>query len=240
MAGPYDTMKMSAGSPRNPIADLAFPIGPYTTWTDQPSPLGTRVEIDGRVFQMAYATEDLAEGDLCTHLPEAQAIAAAEFVAAAAGSTVLTISAAGVAVNEFQNGYLLITAGAGLGQLRKVMSNTATTLTLYHELTTAIDATTSVGLLFNSPFVVRQSNSGQAEAIMGNAPVAVDMSVAPYFLLQREGLGVCQAGTTTIDIGEHVTIASDDDGSGETDNVVSTQGVALNDAADGVFAPVMK
>ena len=236
-----DCMGIMAGAPRSIIANIPFPKGPYTTWDEQLLALGVLVEISGRTFRFAYANEDLSPGDLGVWVPATQAVAVTEFVAAAIGSTKITISTAGITANDFQNGFLCITDGAGAGQQRQIKSHTATVLTLYYEIDTAIDATTTVGYLVNNPYVIGQHNAGQTEIPMGQVPLTV--ASGDYFLLCVGGLRMMQTGVTTLAAGKSVVAATDDDGSVQVakegvNNFPAILGQAAITTADGLFGVI--
>ncbi|MEI7666951.1 MAG: hypothetical protein WCI65_12975 [Synechococcaceae cyanobacterium ELA263] len=66
--------------------------------------------------------------------------------ATAGGANTLTNAAKNWTTNQWANSQLRLTAGSGAGQIRTVLSNTATTLTLSSAWSTAPDATTQYSL----------------------------------------------------------------------------------------------
>lgn len=67
--------------------------------------------------------------------------AATLFTATSATSTTITLTAAGWTVNAFAEAYVEITGGVGVGQVRRIVSNTATVLTVSPAFVTTPDAT---------------------------------------------------------------------------------------------------
>ena len=229
--------------------------------------IGRKMEMgDGRVFRYCKAGEAITIGDLIAASSDPLVISATFFGASksdapvagsggAIGDTrieVFDLASGSATANEYQDGFLVITAGTGAGQMFKVRANTVLSSTeaagryvyIYDGLITALD-NTSVGLLIKSPYdgvIVADANT--KEVPLGIACTACDSE--SFFWICTCGPAPLQAGTQTIDVGEPVIVADDDAGSGcvlacsgNSQDLFVAIGSGLGDVADGSFGPVM-
>jgi hypothetical protein len=163
----------------------------YAVSTEAKAPLGTRIEVGDRVFYYAQASASVNAGQvLCSTSPTAShqsgilAVAATSADAKAISAT----SSADVAANLYEEGYFGEAAGAGEGQLYRVLSNSSGgagfEVVLYDRLQTAITSGTGYFLVQNkykNVFV----GSEALDAPVGVAPVNVTSGA--YFWLQTWG-----------------------------------------------------
>ena len=116
------------------MGDKGIPTPP-TVWKDKLRdtgtkklyPLGTeRSTFDGDLYVYVKAgSTALAAGRFCTYLTTGtneQTVT----VAHAIGTTRVTVTAASISANDFEDGYLVVTAGTGIGECYRIKSNTAT------------------------------------------------------------------------------------------------------------------
>lgn len=134
-----------------------FDLNPYAESAVQQHQLGLKAEsADGRIFRYAQLGEIVAAGEL-TVAPaiDALEINMAVTVAAAAGAKQVTFThAATTAVaNEYAEGYMIVSAGTGLGQIFRVGAHKALTsggtssvLNLLDPIVVALDTTSTIDL----------------------------------------------------------------------------------------------
>ncbi len=166
--------------------------------TTQKNQIGRKVTFtDGREFVYVATAADLAAGDVLVSTPNAQAITAGQIATThAIGSEVLTITGAGVTLNEYAGGYLAVTSSTGVGYLYRVKSNTATasgvyTVTLKDALLVAV-GTGTVGSLYVGLYD-NVAQGGVAGVPVGVAVVPTTAATAgatQYFWIQTKGLAV--------------------------------------------------
>lgn len=114
-------------------------------------------------------------------------------VAATQYSRQVTITAAGVSANDFEDGWLVVAAGTGIGEAYKIRSNTATsggtiTVNLYDAIATAWSTTDTYVALYPSPYNAVVVNPTDAQ----QKPVAVpwrSITAEYYFWGQVSGKG---------------------------------------------------
>jgi len=107
---------------------------------------------DGIVGEFVTISDAVFTGNLCTLTvaPTQNAYTAFAGVATNADITspnTIGKTAAGFTTNEFQDDYVVLTEGTGAGQIRKVTSNTFTTLTVDYAWSVVPDATTDFAIL---------------------------------------------------------------------------------------------
>lgn len=146
------------------------------------NPLGAVVELDdGRAFRYVKFFEQPAVGMLMT--PKLALVN--QDVDAAASDNTMTGTADFVASAYSDSGYFVtIDANTGIGQTKRIKSNTANVLTLYSAWDVAIDATSDYQVF--SPFVVEMTDAA-CEAVAGIAISAI--SAGEYGWMQIGGLG---------------------------------------------------
>ena len=119
--------------------------------------LGTRLVIGDRVFRYALAgATNLTAAYVCG-MPGALTSEDTVTVAHAIGTMTVTVTASGIAANQFAEGYLVVDEGTGAGETYKIKSNTATsggliTCTLYDGLVTAWSTSDTDVTLIGSPY----------------------------------------------------------------------------------------
>lgn len=127
---------------------------------------------DGNIWRYCQASStELAAGLFCTGIltpVNEQTVT----VAHAIGVKVVTVTAAGVSVDDYRDGYLVVTAGPGAGECHRIKSNTATSggtiqVTLYTGITVAWTTSTDVDI-FVAPFgtIVVCPTDGQQLAVV--------------------------------------------------------------------------
>jgi hypothetical protein len=138
---------------------------------------------DGRIWAYSKAgAVALTPGLFCTFITTAvneQTVT----VAHAAGTTEVTVTAAGATADQFKDGYLMVSAGAGAGEVYRIRSNTAavanlTTITLWDNdgLVTAWNTGTTDVNVYPNPYngVIVCPTDGQQHAVcLPQGPVAI-------------------------------------------------------------------
>ena len=132
------------------MGDAGIP-GPPTVWEDNLRDIGTtklyavgteRKTFDGDLYVYVKAgATNLAASNFCTYLTTG-ANEQTVSVAHAIGTTEVTVAETTCSANDYQDGYLVVTAGTGIGECYRIKSNTAsdgtnTVYTLYEGLATA-------------------------------------------------------------------------------------------------------
>jgi hypothetical protein len=187
---------------------LVYPQGLYEESATQKCRLGLiRPLDDGRVFIYASITAAaITAGAFVSKVqtPVDATIAAADAALNLIGRKEITLTIAGATANLYADGWILIKAGAGIGEMYKVRGNTATgdpatgraTFYLYDALrTTHVAASTTVAahqspyanLLIN-PAVANEAATTQ-ETVLGLTHMAMgNSSAVSYVWLQKEGI----------------------------------------------------
>ena len=118
--------------------------------------LSDRLVIGDRVFHYGKAGATLSAGKVAQ---SAQALVTEDTVTVAhgIGTTEVTVTAASVAVNDYESGYLTVDEGTGAGETYKIKSNTATAdgvivCTLYDGLVTAWSISDTDVTITTSPY----------------------------------------------------------------------------------------
>jgi hypothetical protein len=186
-----------------------FVQGLYEESATKKQKLGTkRVLDDGRVYRYASITAAaIAAGLLVSKVqtPVASTIAAADAAINLVGEKEITLTTAGATANLYEDGWIVLSAGTGLGEMYKVRGNTATgnpstgraSFQLYDALrTTHVTATTTVNL-YQSPYknllinpAVADQDATTNETAMGATIMACGNATAvSYLWLQTSGVG---------------------------------------------------
>ena len=201
--------------------------------------IGTRAYFeDGRVYYFARntASSTLAIGEVAVR-PERVANHTNLAVAAAGGAagqnvvSSITVGATALTEGQYRHGFLAVTDGLGQGQLFRIRSHAAfdasatdVSVTLYDNIATALDATSTVSFVFNAYDVPQQGNTDQADVLVGVATttIAAGNTTAQYGWLQTwgEGLVLCDEAVATV--GQAITIGTSVAGSAEEDDTATT------------------
>ena len=190
------------------LLTTGFAQGLYDVEATQMHPLGTvRFSQDGREFHYAraggvalaagYPTEGMA-----TVAGQTTMVATAAF---AIGTKTMTFTnnATAVTTNQYREGYMIVSAGTGIGQMFQVESNAAEstgtgtlTVTIKETLRVALDTTSYVDLIYN-PFDLIVVSTTNAKVPAGIPVAAVPIS---YYYWSQTGGIACgfMAGTEPV------------------------------------------
>jgi len=136
---------------------------------------------DGRKFRYCRAVATMVTGDCYSSAAQdAQFQSMATAVLTAIGGTVISVTNGTTAVtaNMFDEGYLMVSAGTGIGQSSRILSHTtgASGATIYYTiedpLKVATDVATSTITVIRNPFVDM--------VIQASTPVAPGIGIAQY------------------------------------------------------------
>ncbi len=163
--------------------------------SDQRHPLGTVAYTpDGRKFRYAKAGTSALSPALFNTYITTPTHEDTVTIAHAAGTQTVTVTASGVSASDFKDGYLVVSAGTGIGEVYKIKSNTASdssskiTITFYpgDELVTAWDTSDTDVDVFPNPYngLVVCPTDAQQHAV-GVALTTIDASY--YFWAQTQG-----------------------------------------------------
>jgi hypothetical protein len=161
-----------------------------------------RITADGRKFRYAKAGGTAMSAGSLGMAPAA--VAAHQNLSAtpaAIGDRVLslTVGAAAVAENAYEDGYLQVAEAAGKGRQCRILSNTAcaaggtVVLTLAEPLRTALTTTSKVSLV-PSPWGGVAASATEENLPVGVAPC--DVPAGHYFFAQTGGVACCLAAGT--------------------------------------------
>jgi len=193
---------------------------PPTVWKDRLRDTGTkklyqlgteRVTFDGDLYVYVKAgSTALAAGRFVTYLTTGtneQTVTVAHGI----GTTTVTVTAASISANDFEDGYLVVTAGTGIGECYRIRSNTATGDTgsgviacvLYDGLASAWSTSTTDVTLYPNRFnglIVNPNDVQQRPCCVTQWPIGA----ASYGWALKEGYGsldceVLAAGGTELD-----------------------------------------
>ena len=204
--------------------------------TTQKAELGRVVDFkDGRLYKYVLAGATLGAGGVVSQ-PAASALTANGLAVAAIGATTLTLTLAGVTLNQYADGTIHLTDDTGQGYTYKIKSNTASdttiTIELYEGLIVAVDATTDVMLV---PNLCRSVVAGIAAAKpVGVAVVAA--SSGEYLWVQTRGVATVKVTTATSIAAGKGLMAAASAGVAIADGTQPTIGVALGAVDDYVAA----
>jgi len=178
--------------------------GLYTSSSVRMHSLGQKLETpDGRAFRYCLAGELLVAGDFYqTAVHSSSYVSQALAAAAAIGATTLTVTAGTtITANQFKDGYAIVSAGTGIGQMFVVKSHPAITsaadgvITLDESVRVALVAADSTITLIKNPFdsivkwAVTQTGSSAGAAVY---PIAS----GEYGWLQTGGAGAALSDST--------------------------------------------
>ena len=128
-----------------PVGPTAVPV-PHEPAPNVPATWGT----DGKLI----ATPSWGDNGV--------ALTFASGAATAGGASTLTNSSKTWTVNQWANSQIRITVGTGIGQIRSIVSNTATVITTSAPWTTAPDATSQYVIEGNDNFIYAMGNAAVA------------------------------------------------------------------------------
>jgi hypothetical protein len=215
---------------------IPTPQSIYEPQTTQQAPLGTKLELDDRVYYYAFSTASLSAGTLvCSPAPVASAQSGILAMATGAvGLKVLTMTnSASVAANAYAEGYFGVSTGTNGGEMYRVRSNalgtTGATLTIYDGLNTAITSGTNFFLIPNQYNNVKIGSQALDYAV-GVVPVICSSS--SYFWLQTWGPAAPSHVAATPANGVLVV--------GTTGGVVTTFDATTNGGIAAVALPIGK
>lgn len=172
------------------------------TTTNKQFKLGERAATaDGREWVYVKADTALANGSVA--VPNAQtAVDTVSSSTDALGRVVyITEASAGWTVGQFEDGWVVVDAGTGVGQIAKIKTNTADTLELYPEyaLSTALAVADSDITISTPSLVDKSAVTDNAQQAQGIAQVA--FSASDYGWILTNGVGNVLAGEVlTIDL----------------------------------------
>uniref|UniRef100_A0A6M3KAH9 Uncharacterized protein n=1 Tax=viral metagenome TaxID=1070528 RepID=A0A6M3KAH9_9ZZZZ len=185
--------------------NTVFVQGLFEESSTQKHRLGTiRRTDDGRIFRYAsFTAAGVTAGALVSKAtaPVDGTIAAADAALAIAGANEISLTIAGVTLNQFRDGFLVVKAGTNIGAMYKVRGNGATdgiasgraSFSLYDKIhTTWVAASSTIGAYANpysslliNPAVANEAATTQ-ELAMGVTVRAVTASY--YAWIQTHGI----------------------------------------------------
>ena len=194
--------------------------------------LGTKGVIGESVFYYTKASGTamtIAELQVTADAPTTHqelAIAAGGGVAGNKKLTSITSGALLAAANLYAEGYVTVTDNTGGGQMFKIKEHAAwasaastVSLTLYDEIVTSLDATSTVGIIKNKYDSPQQSNTTVAEIPVGVPRVTI--AADGYGWLQTAGPCPCLFDEA-VPVGQAVTVGTSVAGTVEEDDTATT------------------
>lgn len=191
----------------NAYGSRTYPQGLWEESSTKKLMLGTIRQLsDGRKFVYCSATAAALTAGCAVSkavAPQACTVAAADALINLVGSRKVTLTLTGTpTANLYEDGYMILTAGTGIGECYKIKGNTADdvpasgrcTFYLYDKLkTTHVTATTTVAV-YQNPYknvlinpAVANKDATTAEKVLGVTQRPVTASY--YFWAQTWGLG---------------------------------------------------
>jgi len=170
--------------------------------TTQHHELGTRGELAGNTWRYCCSTggSALTRGEVivneeitvCVNLPTTTSA----LVVGSTSVTGITLGTAAITENQFAEGWLMVVDGGGEGTYYRIKSHDAGTsassdftLQLWDPIVVASDANTEVSLLENKYRGLQQSNTDNADVVVGvaNVTVPIGSTTPQYFWAQTKG-----------------------------------------------------
>lgn len=168
---------------------------------------------DGNVWVYVKASEAIGAGNVVVSIAT-KALAATTLTSAADASGKITkviYATGGLTVDAYAGKYLIIDAGTGAGQIAKIKSNDAGTLTLYPEwaLTTALAAADSAGKIAMGYDVEKAAITDKVQMVVGIAQNSIAKD--EYAFVQTQGTGFVVAGEALV-VGKSFVTGDDTEG----------------------------
>lgn len=171
-----------------------------TTANFQPGTVGQTP--DGREWSYAFVTTGgLAKGSVAVPTANTSVSNVSSSTDAMGRIVYITKAAAGWTNGQFENGWVIVDTGTGVGQAGRIAGNTTDTLQIYPDFafTTALSAVDS-GIKITQNFtVVKSAVTSKLQNAVGVAQIA--MSAATYGWLLTKGEGVVAAGVSLTPVG---------------------------------------
>ena len=213
--------------------------------------IGAKLELgDNRVFRYSYASAAITVGKVVSTDSAQLIVADADgvFVAAAAGSTEISVTDAtlsSVALNHYAGGYL---GNITNGEQYRIKSNTAAssnlvTFTFYDGIATAVAASDDY-MLYGGPYngvITATVAGGDYDRVVGINPIAVTSGY--YFWLQTRGIAFAlNDAAAAVVLGDNLQLSDSTAGTVQTqDTGIDTPviGQAVGAAAASKHVPFM-
>lgn len=184
-------MSIPSNTVRKANQVLPVPQSIYESNLTQQAPLGTKLELDDRVYYYAFCTASLTGGAVvvcATAVTSAQSGLLAMAAGSLSAKALTMTNSASVAVNFYAEGWFGVSTGTNGGEMYRVRANavgsTGAALTLYDGLNTAITSGTNFFLLQNQYNGVKVGSQA-LDCAAGVVPCAITAS--GYFWLQTWG-----------------------------------------------------
>lgn len=157
---------------------------------------------DGRVWHYLYATEAITK-HMVTSRPVVTGVDTVSSAASDLDSTkyvYITEGSAGWTVGAYQDHWVIVDSGTGVGQLGKIKDNTADTLELYfpHAFTTALAVSDSDITILHQPDAEKIAVTNQYTEPNGIAQVTFASGDYGWFLVRGIGGVIMGTGAGTI------------------------------------------
>ena len=197
------------------------PVGIFTIHEKQKHFLGDEMHIGGFRYRYCYATEAITVGQICSHVMDADTIAAEKFPAAPVGAYSLSVTLAAQVAHEHANRILCITAGTGAGYYYPIKDNDATVaagtckLYLWRPIAVALSATDTVGVIVNDRWVTHVCDAADPVAQVPVCVAPFPVTSTYYYWGLVEGLSPILADTAGIVAGQGVMPGEANQGRGQ-------------------------
>ena len=195
---------------------------------------------DKREYMYCKASESLAFGEAC--IPAAYMWSGSVSVIKASSDTtktIITCAAAGWTVNAFAGALMFVEAGTGAGQVpRFIKENSATTLTLYEPLDTALSVADSYVKIWAPWYVAKAANTSKIQTVIGAAQNTVTATRWFWMAVKGDWNVIVGVKCTTATVAGTRLMAGGAAGQlqkvgTEETNAVTPVGTAIDDATVG-------
>jgi hypothetical protein len=204
-------------------------------------PVGTRGELpDGRVFYYSksgtgaalnvgqlYVRKEIATNHENCAVGAATSGTAGSFVVSA-----ITIGATALTENQYRDGYLVVTDGAGEGYVYVIESHAAfdasastVSVRLYTPIVVSLTATSTVSFVSNQYDTPQIANTDQADVLVGVPAATITQSTSAltyYGWIQTWGLAAVWCDEAVGGVGQALTIGTGTAGQVEEDDTATT------------------
>lgn len=212
----------------------------------QKNQLGARCRIGPREYVYCSTAVDIAAGSLIGHAAPS-AVTANALTAASAGAVDITLTLAGTTLNQYADGFLMVTDDTGQANVYAIKSNSAAgsgnavTIKLYDPLLAAID-TTSDCVVVPCPYSKVIVGIAGSRCLGGavRAAAAATAGTTLYFWAQVRGPGLVLVDTaTSLGIGVPASPAASGGGIVVATATLQRVGCCLSAAEDAAgFQPI--
>lgn len=203
---------------------------------------------DGSTWQYVKLNEAASLGHVVSPVANTGVDTVSSSTNAAGQIVFITEASAGWTVGQFAGAWLVVDDGTGEGQVAKIKTNSADTLTLYEDwaLTTALDVTDS-DITISTVNTLSEKVPVTTKTTLCNGAAQVAFAANDYGWVLAKGPGICISGTTAMTAEKNFIPGDDTEGQviigvtaeGDFDAFTLGYSLAANTTIDKGFLAMM-